>query len=434
MIYDWSHMKFLKFMDYNRIVKSETSFDDAVRLIRFASILWVGYLILLALINQSFSRPQSTSLLYYGLLGCIAILCLILAYWRWMQQRLKRALVPLIIVIITVMPVIVSNIISRLPPIAPVPLGPRFASPEGSILAIFPFLFVGLLLVAWQYKWQYILVIILGIAVLNMGVIWSFAPMGSFPFRGGLILNLIQTVIFLAVGFSISYLISRLRQQQNSLESANSKLTHYATTLEHLATSQERNRLARELHDTLAHTLSGLSVQLETVKAYWDVDPKTARSTLENSLAATHSGLEETRRAIRALRATPLEDMGLSLAIKTMAEDATTRTNITLDLAITDRLPTLSPDVEQCIYRVAQEAVTNVVVHAKVKELTLKLELIEGKVTLIVHDDGVGFDAEKSANTSRFGLMGIRERAHMIGGELTVISKPDKGTTIKLVV
>lgn len=110
---------------------------------------------------------------------------------------------------------------------------------------------------------------------------------------GGLIVTLIQVVIFLAVGFSISYLVTRLRLQQESLEAANIRLTHYASTLEQLATSRERNRLARELHDTLAHTLSGLSVQLETLKAYWDVDQRTARSILEKSLEMAHLGLEE---------------------------------------------------------------------------------------------------------------------------------------------
>jgi signal transduction histidine kinase len=84
------------------------------------------------------------------------------------------------------------------------------------------------------------------------------------------------------------------------------------------------------------------------------------RSTLEKSLAAAHSGLEETRRALQALRASPLDDLGLSLAVRTMAEDTAARANLTLNMSITDELPSLSPDVEQCIYRVAHKAVTNV--------------------------------------------------------------------------
>ena len=249
-----------------------------------------------------------------------------------------------------------------------------------------------------------------------------------------MLITLIQTVVFLAVGFSISYPMSRLREQQQSLEAANIRLTHYASTLEHLATSRERNRLALELHDTLAHTLSGLSVQLETVKAYWDVDQQTARSILDKSLAAAHSGLEETRRALKALRASPLDDLGLALAISKMAEDAAARANLALEMPEIIMMPPLSPDVEQCIYRVAQEAVTNVVKHASAKKLTVKLEFIEGKATLTVRDDGVGFDIEKINETSHFGLAGMQERARLVGGELDIISKPGDGTTIQLTI
>lgn len=142
----------------------------------------------------------------------------------------------------------------------------------------------------------------------------------------------------------------------------------------------------------------------------------------------------ETRRALQALRASPLDDLGLALAIRTMVEDAAARANLALDLAIMDKMPALSPDVEQCVYRVAQEAVTNVVNHAKAKNLTVKLEFVEGKVMLIVRDDGVGFDVEKSNGSSHLGLVGMRERAQLVGGELKVVSKPGHGTTVQLTI
>ena len=251
-------------------------------------------------------------------------------------------------------------------------------------------------------------------------------------FPGVLAIVLIQTVVFLVVGFSISFLMSRLRAQQQSLEAANNRLTQYASTLEQLATSRERNRLALELHDTLAHTLSGLSVQMETIKAYWDVDRPAARAILEKSLAATHLGLEETRRALKALRASPLEDMGLPLALRKMVEDAASRAGLALDMPEIIMVPPLPPDVEQCIYRVAQEAVTNVVKHASAKKMTVKLEFADSMATLMVSDDGVGFDTEKIDKTSHFGLAGIQERARISGGELKIQSKPGTGTTITL--
>jgi signal transduction histidine kinase len=416
-------------MHYNSPVERTTPHSDAVRLIRFAAFLWLGYLIVLALVSQSFPAHPYTNLIYYGSLGGIALLCLGLAYWRWLQARLRRAFIPLIVAIVTVMPLLVNHLVGLLSP-----LGPRFTTPESSILAVFPFLFIGLLLVAWQYKWPYILLVILGIAGVNLGIVWSSAPPGTPPFWGWLVITLIQTVIFLAVGFSISYLMSRLRRQQQSLEAANIRLTHYASTLEQLATTRERNRLARELHDTLAHTLSGLSVQLETLKAYWDVDPKAASSILDKSLAAARSGLKETRRALQALRASPLDDLGLALAITTLAKESAQRANLKLELSITDDIPTLSPDVEQCVYRVAQEAITNVVSHAGAKRLAVRLESAGGKVTLAVKDDGAGFDMEKVDKATHFGLTGMREHVQLVGGELNIITKPGTGTTVRLTV
>jgi signal transduction histidine kinase len=423
-----------KSLIYNVGVKSRTSFADAVRLIRFASVLWIVYLVFLAIINRSFPASQRVNPVYYVALAGVAVLCLILSYWDWIQERLREGFIPLVVAIITILPVVLSNTISRLPATAPGPLGPRFTTPESLVLVIFPFVFVALMLVAWRYKWQHVLLVILGIAGLYIGMIWSFTEPGSPSFMGGLTVALIQTVVFLAVGFSISYLMSRLNEQQQSLAEANTRLTHHASTLEHLATSRERNRVARELHDTLAHTLSGLSVQLEAVKAYWDIDPQKARSTLEGSLQAAHSGLGETRRALQALRASPLDDLGLSLAVRTMVEDAATRANLALNLSVADELPSLSPDVEQCVYRVAQEAVTNVAKHASAKTLTVILESTGEKVTLTVRDDGLGFDVDKRDRTNNYGLEGMKERAQLAGGELAVTSKPGEGTTVKLVV
>jgi signal transduction histidine kinase len=431
---DASHMIDLGPLIYNVAVKNRTSFVDAVRLVRFAAVLWIGYLVFLAIISRSFPVSQRVNPLFYVALGSVAVLCLILSYWNWIQERLRKGFIPLVVAIITILPVVLSNTISRLRPIVPGPLGPQFATAESLVLVIFPFVFVALMLVAWRYKWQYVLLVILGIAGLDIGMVWSFTEPGSPPFMGGLTVALIQTVIFLAVGFSISYLMSRLNEQQQSLAEANTRLQHHASTLEHLATSRERNRVARELHDTLAHTLSGLSVQLEAVKAYWDIDAQKARSTLESSLQAAHSGLGETRRALQALRASPLDDLGLSLAVRRIVEDAAARANLALDLSIVDKLPPLSPDVEQCIYRVAQEAVANVIRHAKAKTLTVNLDSTGEKVTLTVQDDGIGFDLGKKEKTNNYGLEGMQERAQLAGGELTLISKPREGTTVKLVV
>ena len=409
--------------------------NDAILLIRFAAILWIFYLAALAVINRIFLQrfpwipPREMDYLYYVFYGAIAVICLGLAYWPWLQQRLKKAFIPLVIFITTVLPVIVNQITGRFSP-----LGPRFGSPEGSVLAMFPFLFIGLLLVAWHYKWQYMLFVILGIIALNIGMSLSYNGPFSQPFMGVSIVILIQAVVFLVVGFSITFLMSRLRAQQKSLEDANIRLTHHASTLEQLATSRERNRLALELHDTLAHTLSGLSVQLETLKAYWDIDRNTAYSILEQSLKATHEGLGETRRTLKALRASPLDDLGLSMALRRMVEDAALRANLSLDMPEIAGLPPLSPDIEQCIYRVTQEAISNVARHANAKNLMVKLTPIKDKVVLTVQDDGAGFDVKKNIEADHYGLAGMQERAKLVGGTLEIKSGPGVGTAVTLTI
>jgi len=430
---------------YNSVVKNATGknkdpFADTLRLIRFSSLLWIGYLILLTVINQSFSPPNGITVetVYYMSLGVIALVCLALVYWKWIQQILGRFFIPIIIVIITALPIITTWIFFTSFPHSPI------LETQSSILQLLPFLVVGFLLIAWQYKWPYLLLIILAIAALNIAMLWSFptnnnlGPFpgidGSGPFPRAFNVPLIQTIVFLAVGFAINYLISRLRRQQQSLENANINLTHYASTLEELATTRERSRLARELHDTLAHTLSGMAVQLEAIKACWDLDPKTARELLEKSLSTAHSGLEETRRSLQALRASPLEDMGLVKAIKNLAETLAQQKGLVLRLTVTDKILNLSPDVEQAVYRIAQEAITNIINHADAKMLEIKIDFIGNRLSLFIRDDGVGFDVDKVFTSTKFGLIGMRERAVLIGGKLTIESKPNQGTTIRLTV
>ena len=195
---------------YNSLVKGKTTLVDVVRLIRFAAILWVVYLAALGIINQSFgnSRRGNTETLYYILLGFVALLCLGLAYWPWVQKRLGRGFIPLIIAIITVMPIIATLLITNL-----FPRNPQLST-DGTVLRLLPFLLVGFLLVAWQYRWQYMLLIILGITGLNLSVIWSFPAPAPTPFRGALTVTLIQAVVFLAAGFQSPDTASYVDYQQ----------------------------------------------------------------------------------------------------------------------------------------------------------------------------------------------------------------------------
>ncbi len=304
---------------------------------------------------------------------------------------------------------------------------------QGMVLRQLPVLFIGLVLVAWHYPLVAMILFSVGLNLFELAVVLIWERLDPTRLMVFYFITLVRTVCFIVVGIFINQLITLLRAQQASLQAANSQLQHYASTLESLTVSRERNRMSRELHDTVVHTLSGLSVQLEAAKAYWAVAPDTARSRLEQALDLTRSGLQETRRALKALRASPLDDLGLGLALRQLAETAAKRGALQLELALPEPTVLLSPDVEQCVYRVAQEAVENVVHHANAQHLAVSLAVAGGEVQLVVRDDGVGFNPAAKPPAGHYGLEGMRERAHVAGGALTVESQPGRGTTLQLV-
>jgi signal transduction histidine kinase len=280
--------------------------------------------------------------------------------------------------------------------------------------------------------------------LLISGVEWLMVWNADTPDHLGAAINsnslLTRAIIYLLAGYIVTGLMSRQRQQRRKLEAANqqqvesnTKLAHYAATIEQLTISHERNRLARELHDTLAHSLSALSVQLEAVSALWDIDPSAARNMLSQADETTRTGLTEARRALHALRATPLEELGLALALRDAAESAVKRADLSLELDIAELAITLPPVVEQGVYRIAQEALENVVRHARASRLTVKLARTAANLELSIIDDGLGFSPDTlNSDPKRVGLRGMRERAAMLGGTLQIISRPRQGTQICL--
>ncbi|MCA9936664.1 MAG: sensor histidine kinase [Ardenticatenaceae bacterium] len=408
--------------------------DDSLnftRVIHTAAWVWLGYLFLLAGVDAYLYAGHPLVILgpYYLINGAIALLFLGFSYWEWLQNRLKSFYVPLMLLIIAGLPIIASRLWIR-----PFPPGP-LSNVEGLTLRLLPVLFIGLVIVAWQYRWEAVVVFALGTAVLDIALVMINTP--NLPAQATathavVFVTIVRSVSFLVIGYFINVLAHQLRAQQAQLIEANARLVHYASTIEQLSISRERNRLARELHDTLAHTLSGLAVQLETTQAYWDVDPETARDLLARSLAATRSGLNETRRALKALRASPIDDLGLLLALQKLTHSAAERGKLTLSLSLPEQIPSLSPDVEQCVYRIAQEALENVVYHANAQTLAVLLNISAEEIHLKIADDGLGFDKKQFQETGHYGLAGMRERAQAAGGDLTINSQPGQGTTVQL--
>jgi len=401
---------------------------DILKLLRVASFLWLIYLGISAIIDYALKTPGPVERFLYITDGAIAGFFLVVSLIPPIQKKMGKAFLPIVIVLISALPMVLNQIAVRYIFSSPLP------PPEAMLTRVVPFLLIALLFVSWQYKWQYIVTFCVIIALFNVAILWAYVSHDRSAFSGGLFAIMTQVVSFLMVGFFINVIVGWLQHQQRSLEEANTRLTNYAQTLEDLAVTKERSRIAQELHDTLSHTLSGLSVQLETMKAYWDVDPITARKRLDKSLTAIRAGLEETRRILVALRAKPLEELGLVPAVRQLAEDAVGQTGITLNFSAANGMPALSAEEEQCIFRIAQEAITNVVKHSRAKQLTVRLEAKENKAVLTIQDDGTGFEISTTNDGRHFGLLGMKERVGLVKGNLEIISKPGSGTLVRLTI
>jgi signal transduction histidine kinase len=342
--------------------------------------------------------------------------------WPWLQRHLGALYLPIALIISSAIPIVEARFLSGL----------YGGSDIAKLWLVFPFLSVPLILIAWQYTFRTVMVYAFGTAAFELWLIIGTQPAHGVGLAAEVEIILARSVFFVLVGYIVSELVAEQRRQRRELNEAHGKLLRHATMVEQLTTSQERNRLARELHDTLAHTLSGLAVQLDAIATLWEARPDRARAMLERALVATREGLEETRRALQDLRATPLQDLGLALAISGHAESVAGRSGLKLELDIATSLPELAPEVEQTFYRVAQEALENVAKHAGARWVAVALRQEEGQLVLTVADDGQGFFAESLASAYQFGLKGMRERAEMNGATLEVDSQPQRGTTIRL--
>ena len=217
--------------------------------------------------------------------------------------------------------------------LAPILAGYHWWSAENPLQSPFAiFFFVMLILIAWQYRFRYVIAYVLGLTLFQG---WLTSPAIPIPFSVEASWLVLQAAMMLLVGYIIVQLVSIQREQREALAeaykvqtAANVRLQRYAAALQELATSRERNRLARELHDTLAHSLSALTVQLEAVRSLWNVDLAAARRQLEQADETARLGLTEARRALRALRASPLQDLGLALALRDLAQQSADRAGL----------------------------------------------------------------------------------------------------------
>jgi signal transduction histidine kinase len=206
--------------------------------------------------------------------------------------------------------------------------------------------------------------------------------------------------------------------------------------LEKLITAHEdeRRRIARGLHDEAGQALTALIVNLELAEqAHKPVDPQNLarlRGIAEHTLA-------EVRRIIAALRPTILDDLGLAAAIRWYAKEMVEPQGLQVSMQLSGLEGRLPPHVETAVFRIVQEAITNILKHAEARQAIVETTVADGRVRVMVADDGRGFEvtsAPRSREGRGLGLQGMRERAEALGGTLRVSSQPGHGTRIEIVI
>jgi signal transduction histidine kinase len=299
---------------------------------------------------------------------------------------------------------------------------------EAPLTEPFFFLLIPLVLLAWGYgrrgavwgsTWATILHLGTGCWALQQDIL-------ARPFFAG---ALMRIALLYLVPLIVSILAQRERRQHAELEAAHQRLRRHAATVEQLAVSHERNRLARELHDTLAHSLAALSVQLEALRTLLTHDPAAAQDALNGVTTLARNGLEESRQAIQALRTDPLKTLGLVGALRSTLRAFQARTGVQADLSVAGNELDLTDEEAQALFRIADEALINVERHATAQKVTVRLAFGNDRIDLVIRDDGVGFDPA-AVDPDRYGLTGIQERAAMIGAALKVHSRPGGGARI----
>lgn len=190
----------------------------------------------------------------------------------------------------------------------------------------------------------------------------------------------------------------------------------------------ERLRLGRELHDEIGQRLTAIAIDAERSASGAGADAVE----LERIAASIRSSLDDVRRIARQLRPEALDDLGLANAVIALCRRVSAQSGTPVRASVAGRLPRVGGDVELVVYRVAQESVTNAIRHAHATEVQVALACEDERLLLRVIDDGVGIPPR--ANQACSGIAGMRERAMLVGGELTIDSRPARGTEVRLVV
>ncbi|NCJ05224.1 sensor histidine kinase [Synechococcales cyanobacterium C] len=242
--------------------------------------------------------------------------------------------------------------------------------------------------------------------------------------NSALLFGLVLIFVVLMVGALLTE-----RQSRDRLAVAHDRLRRYALLIEDQATLQERNRIAREIHDSVGHALTAQSIQLENVALWLSQNLAQATHHLQTARQLGKDALQNVRQSVATLRAHPLQQRSLTDALRQVIQEfeGTTAIPVTVQLSLDTQQP-----LEQATacYRITQEALTNIAKHSHATQVSLSLAEYESEIQLNIKDNGSGFNLDQ--NTTGFGLQSMRERAEALGGTFKLFSQPEQGCSVQV--
>lgn len=246
-------------------------------------------------------------------------------------------------------------------------------------------------------------------------------------------LTLNSTLLFALVLVFVLLMVGAIlneRQSRDRLVLANDRLRRYALLAENQATLQERNRIAREIHDSVGHALTAQSIQLENVAMWLHNSPPRAEDHLQKARSLGKDALQNVRQSVATLRQQPLQGKNFPSALQTLLEEfeRTTGIQMTFTIYLKQSVPT---ELAIALYRIVQEATTNIAKHSNATAAELTLEESLTQLKLSIRDNGQGFEPDR--NTTGFGLQSMRERTEALNGSFQLQSQPSGGCTIQVV-
>ncbi len=248
-------------------------------------------------------------------------------------------------------------------------------------------------------------------------------------------LFLLMVMVSIVLGFWISAIIEQSAQRRALLEQLQAAQAELAEARRHEGILEERQRLAREIHDTLAQGFTSIVMHLEAAEEALDGDPAALHRHLDRARSTARASLEQARRVIHDLRPELLERQSLPHALERTAARWQADHNIAAAATTTGTPIALAPEIEVTLLRATQEALANIAKHAQATAVQVTLSYMADLVMLDIQDDGVGLHgAQPSPLPGGFGLYAMRERVAACGGTLTLESEPGEGTTVVIAI